>query len=132
MLAGRAVANRDVERRLTSWTANATASECLNRIFERITDLSHAPSMSDVHGVLEFDLGQAGQWFVDLRHDSAKVTRMASHADCRIICTPGDWIAVAQGRTNLLAAYLRGDVHCVGDIAAAMALRHVVALIGDR
>jgi len=57
---------------------------------------------------------------------------MACHADCRIICTPGDWIAVAQGRTNLLAAYLRGDVHCVGDIAAAMALRHVVALIGDR
>jgi hypothetical protein len=57
------------------------------------------------------------------------VSRRASHADCRIICTPAQCIAIAQGRANLLTACLRGDIGCVGNIALAMSLRHLIPAI---
>ncbi len=117
--------------RLTSWTTRVAVSDCVAEIFERIAAASSKPSTDDATGIVEFDLAEAGQWFLDLRPGSRTVRRMASHADCRIICRPRDFIAIAQGRANLLTAYLRGDLNCVGDVAVAMSLRHVVPLTGD-
>jgi SCP-2 sterol transfer family len=117
--------------RLTSWATRAAASDCVAEIFEQIAGGSRAPSTGHTKGIVEFDLGEAGQWFLDLQRDPPAVSRMASHADCRIICRPRAFIAVAQGRANLLTAYLRGDVNFVGDVSVAMSLRHMVPLTGE-
>ncbi len=119
------------QQQLTSWTTRGAAATCVEEIFDQIAGRSRTSSGIDAKTVIEFDLADAGQWFLDLRRDSRAVSRMASHVDCRIICRPRDFIAVAQGRANVLTAYLRGDLNCVGDVAVAMSLRHVFPLSRD-
>ncbi len=119
------------EPRLTSWTTRGAAATCVAEIFEQLAGCSRTSSGIEAKKVVEFDLADAGQWFLDLRRDSRAVSRMASHVDCRIICRPRDFIAIAQGRANVLTAYLLGDLNCVGDVAVAMSLRHVFPLTRD-
>jgi putative sterol carrier protein len=94
-------------------------------LLERIVARGPEPSLRRTTANYRFDLENAGRWDVKLVAGAPVLSDDATQPDCVINTTAADFIEIAEGKRNLVSAFLRGRLRITGDIALAMALRHL-------
>ena len=70
-----------------------------------------------------FDIAGEGQWLVDVRDGSVKVTAGEQPADVVIRTSGETFEKIASGSQNPATAYMTGKLKLEGDLAAAMKLQ---------
>jgi putative sterol carrier protein len=70
-----------------------------------------------------FDIEGEGQWLVDVRGESIRVTEGAGDADVTITVGSETFDRIASGRQNPVTAYMSGKLKISGDTAAALKLQ---------
>ncbi len=94
--------------------ADATAE-----FFGELGGRGHEPLLQKASGTLRFDLRDGkriDRWFVAVEKGDTTVTRRNAGADCVVSTDKALFDGIASGRTNALAAMLRGAVGVEGDI----------------
>ena len=95
-------------------------------IFDRLVSHGQVPSLRRTSGTYEFDFDDAGHWFLALDHGCPAVVPKADNVTCKVHCHASDFIAIAEGKSDMVTAYLRGDLICNGNLAFALTFRHLV------
>jgi putative sterol carrier protein len=93
--------------------ATATAE-----FFDRLAERGSEPGLARTTGSVRFDLtrdGRTEHWRVDFRRGALTVARDAGAADCVVRCDASVFDDLASGRSNAMAAYLRGQVVADGE-----------------
>jgi hypothetical protein len=106
-----------------STTAGATT---VPAIFDRLASHGQVPSLRRTSGTYEFDFDDGSHWFLALDHGTPTVAANVEHPTCAVQCRASDFVAIAEGKSNIVTAYLRGDVSCTGNLAFALTFRHLV------
>jgi putative sterol carrier protein len=95
-------------------------------IFDHLAAEGQVPALHDRSGVFEFDISDGGgKWFVNLDHGKPRIGKSTDHPDVVIECAPSDFIAMTEGRQNLMTAFLQGKVKVSGDLAFALDFRRL-------
>jgi putative sterol carrier protein len=92
--------------------ANATTA-----FFEELGRREHEPLLEKATGTLRFDLvddGQTERWLVDIRKGDVAVTHRSGKADCVVRVEKRIFDSIASGKTNGMAALLRGTISVEG------------------
>jgi hypothetical protein len=95
-------------------------------LFESLNLRGREPSLGYTSGVYEFDIEGSGRWFLHLSEGHPLVESEETAPDCVIACDTDDFIEIAEGRRNLVTAFLSGKVECNGDLALAVAFRRLL------
>jgi hypothetical protein len=95
-------------------------------IFARLTSEGHVAPLRRTSGTYEFDLDDGGHWFLTLDHGTPSIQSRVDHPTCTVHCRAADFVEIAEGKRNMVTAYLRGDVACTGSLAFALTFRHLV------
>ncbi len=109
---------------------NATSSNKLAtvpQLFDHIVAAGEVPNLRRTSGVFEFDIDHGGgRWYLELDHGRPSLQQHVAKADCAIGCSASDFIDIAEGRQNLMTAFLQGRVTCSGDLSLAIDFRRLV------
>ncbi len=109
---------------------NATSTNKLAtvpQVFDHIVAAGEVAKLRRTSGVYEFDIEQGGgRWFLKLDHGRPSLQQHVEKADCAIECSSADFIEIAEGRQNLMTAFLQGRVKCSGDLGLAIDFRRLV------
>lgn len=95
-------------------------------IFDRLASRGQVPTLRRTSGTYEFDLEDGGHWFLALDHGTPSVVAKAEKPTCEVHCQASQFVAIAEGKSDMITAYLRGDLVCTGNLAFAMSFRHMV------
>jgi hypothetical protein len=101
-------------------------AESTEAFFADLATRGYEPLLHLVTGTYLFDIAGAGMWRVVSDHGNLRVTQLQADggaqraADCTIACDRSEFDALVQGRQNIMAAYLRGQVRGEGDIVLAL------------
>ena len=79
----------------------------------------HVPLLKKASGTLRFDIrdGQrVDRWLVDVRKGDVSVSRRNVGADCVVSADKALFDGIASGKTNAMAALLRGEANVEGDV----------------
>jgi predicted lipid carrier protein YhbT len=98
------------------------------KFFSELAARGHEPLLAHVSGRVRFDvLDKAGSdsWLVSIDQGDLAVARDAGPADCVIRGKRALFDQLARGRTNAMAAVLRGALVCSGDIELLIAVQRV-------
>jgi putative sterol carrier protein len=106
-------------------TVEPSGSTRVDALFQKLNERAQEPSLGRSSGVYEFDIEGSGQWFLKLSNGAvqAVIRNKEARPDCVISCDTNDFIDIAEGRRNLVTAFLEGRVECAGDRALAVAFR---------
>ena len=103
--------------------------QSIKEIFKKIEEkISKNPSnFNKVGGVVKFDISgpQGGNWFVDLRKGSTRVTREEIEPSCTFASSDNDFLKLINKELKPERALLTGKVRLSGDIALAMRLANL-------
>jgi putative sterol carrier protein len=95
-------------------------------IFDHLAAEAQVPALRGQSGVFEFDITDGGgKWFVNLDHGKPRLVEGTDHPDVVIECAPSDFIAMTEGRENLMTAFLQGRLKVTGDLAFALDFRRL-------
>jgi putative sterol carrier protein len=82
----------------------------------RNIDGHHDEAWADLHAIFRFEISDAGNWSLESDGGKLRARRdSALAADCTIRSNEEDFIRFATGQTNLLTAFMRGEVEISGD-----------------
>lgn len=95
-------------------------------IFERLAARGAESSLGRTSGVFLFNIAGAGRWCLALESGVPRLETAALAPDCVIGCAAGDFVEVAEGRSNLVTAFLQGRVTCSGNVALALGFRRLL------
>ena len=98
-------------------TENASADPT-SRFFADLARLGHEPLFARSSGKVRFDVSQdraTEHWLVEIQNGHVSVSRQKTQADSVIRLERTLFNALATGRANAMAAYLRGQLEVVGD-----------------
>jgi putative sterol carrier protein len=95
-------------------------------IFDRLVAVGQVPALRRTSGVYEFDIDDGGRWFLRLDHGTPRLQDNADHPDCVVGCSAADFVEIAQGRRNLMTAFLEGRIRATGDPAFALDFRRLL------
>jgi putative sterol carrier protein len=96
-------------------------------LFDHIVAGGEVPSLRRASGVYEFDIDQGGgRWFLKLDHGRPSLQQHVDKPDCAIECSLSDFIDVAEGRQNMMTAFLQGRIKFTGDAALALDFRRLL------
>jgi putative sterol carrier protein len=93
--------------------ADATAE-----FFEGLSTRGSEPLLGKTKATVRFDIaddGRTDQWLVGINDGALDVSHAAGDADCVISADKASFDKVASGRTNAMAALLRGSINVEGD-----------------
>ena len=76
--------------------------------------------------VMAMILNSGRLFFLVLDHGTPSVQPKVEHPTCTVHCPEADFVAIAEGKENMITAYLRGDLVCVGNLAFALTFRHLI------
>jgi len=94
--------------------ADATAA-----FFGELGGRGHEPVLHTVSGTLRFDLRdgrRVERWLVELKKGDVGVSHRNVGADCVVSADRALFEGVASGKTNVMAALLRGEMGVEGDV----------------
>ena len=94
--------------------ADATAE-----FFDALVERGHEPLLEKATGTMRFDLKdgkKTDRWFVRVVKGDIAVSRRNVRADCVVMADKSLFDAIASGKTNAMAALLRGAMGVEGDI----------------
>jgi putative sterol carrier protein len=106
----------------TDSATDATVPE----IFDRLASKGQVAQLRRTSGAYEFDFDGGGHWFLVLDHGTPSVQPKVEHPTCTVHCPAADFVAIAEGKENMITAYLRGDLVCAGNLAFALTFRHLI------
>jgi putative sterol carrier protein len=107
---------------------SSTDSSAVPEIFDHIVAGGAISSLRAVSGVYEFDLDDAGQWFLRLDHGAPTLQEATDRPDCEIHCSASDFIEMAQGKRNMFTTLLQGRMTLAGDPDLAMDMRRFLSV----
>jgi putative sterol carrier protein len=87
--------------------------------FDALVERGHEPLLDKVTGTVRFDLKdgkKTDRWFVGVVKGDIAVSRRNLRADCVVMADKSLFDAIASGKTNAMAALLRGAMSVGGDI----------------
>jgi putative sterol carrier protein len=94
-------------------------ADATTEFFGELVARGHEPLLKEASGTLRFDLRdgkRVDRWLVAVEKGDVAVTRRNVGADCVVSTDRALFDAIASGKTNALAALLRGAVGVEGDI----------------
>jgi hypothetical protein len=86
------------------------------------------PALAGLSGTIRFDLirdGEVDHWMLAIERGKVRVSRENAAADCSLRADTGLIESILTGRTNALAAYLRGAVDATGSTEMLVHLRRI-------
>jgi hypothetical protein len=98
------------------------------RFFGELVQRGHEPLLAGVSGRVRFDVldrGTTDSFLMSVDHGDLAVVRDAGPADCIIRGKRALFNELASGRTNAMAAVLRGALVCSGDIELLIAVQRI-------
>jgi len=101
-------------------------------LFNALGSKLPADAVKKINGVYQFDLtstsGKTRSWSIDLKTGPAGkvIEGPASKADCTIVMSDTDCVAMFQGKLNAQQAFMQGKLKIRGDMKYAMKLGQVV------
>ena len=80
-------------------------------------------------GIFQFDLTgeQSGSWVVDMKGAGEVRAGTAANPDCTIAMSEADFVALAMGKLNPMAAFSSGKLKITGNPMTAMKLQGLFA-----
>ena len=103
-------------------------ADAVDGFFRDLDERGDEPLLRTVKGTVRFDVtGDAGtdHWLLALDRGAVGATHQGGDADC-VIAGHEDLIgAVVQGRANAMAALLRGELSCTGDLDLIFAVQRL-------
>lgn len=105
---------------------NTERQPTVPEIFDRLVGEGHVPALRRTSGTYEINIDGGGKWFLKLDHGTPSIQSRAEHADCTVGLSAAEFIQIAQGKQNMVTAFLRGSLTCSGDLAFALNFRRLV------
>ena len=103
----------------------------LNKIFEEMNARITDEKAKKINSTYLFDIGgdEGGKWFVDLtRSEGPYIEKKEAEAKCIVrVPNPADWIAIATGNMNPVAAFMGRKIEVKGDMSMAMKLTSLLS-----
>ena len=90
-----------------------------SEFFDELGRREHEPLLKQTSGTLRFDLRdgkRTDRWLVDVKKGDVAVSRRNVRADCVVTADRALFDDVASGKTNAMAAMLRGAMGVEGDV----------------
>jgi putative sterol carrier protein len=87
--------------------------------FDALVERGHEPLLEKATGTLRFDLKdgkKTERWLVTVVKGDLAVSRQNRRADCVVTADKSLFDGIASGKTNTLAALLRGAMGVEGDV----------------
>jgi len=89
------------------------------KFFDALVERGHEPLLEKATGTVRFDLKdgrKTDRWLVTVAKGDIKVSRRNLRADCVTTADKALFDGIASGKTNLMAALLRGAMGVEGDV----------------
>jgi hypothetical protein len=105
--------------------------ESTEAFFADLATRSYEPLLHLVSGTYLFDIAGAGMWRVVTNRGKLSVSQLQAdggakrEADCTIVCDKSEFDALVQGRQNIMAAFLRGQILAEGNTALALSFQRL-------
>jgi len=96
--------------------------------FDELGRRGHEPLLEKATGTVRFDLDagkQTERWFVTVSKGDLAVSRKNVRADCVVSTDRALFDGVASGKTNAMAALLRGAMAVEGDVRLLVAFQRL-------
>jgi putative sterol carrier protein len=87
--------------------------------FDALAERGHEPLLENATGTVRFDLKdgrKTDRWLVTVLKGDLAVSRRNLRADCVVSADKALFDGIASGKTNAMAALLRGAVRLEGDV----------------
>ena len=107
----------------------ATTGDAVTAFFEDLNDREYEPLLRSVTGTVRFDLvsgKKTERWLLQIRKGNLAVSHRHLAADTVIRLSRTLFESMVDGRTNLLAATLRGEVDLEGDYRLVIMVRRLL------
>jgi putative sterol carrier protein len=94
----------------------------------------HQPLLASVTGIMRFDLEDGERtehWYLDIRKGDVAVSHKGPEPDCTVGTELATFEAIIGGKTNAMAAVLRGAVRIEGRFALLTAVQRFFAVPTD-
>jgi putative sterol carrier protein len=96
--------------------------------FERLAAEAHQPLLNSVSGTLRFDLADGlstDHWYVRVEKGDVEVSHDELPADAIMRLERQVFDAMAEGRLNAVAAFLRGELALDGDVGLVISFQRL-------
>jgi hypothetical protein len=96
--------------------------------FYRLGAEGHQALLNRISGTLRFDVDDGPtteHWYVRVDKGDVAVSHEDLPADAVVHIGPGDFGAMAEGRLNAIAAFLRGEIHLEGDVGLVISFQRL-------
>ncbi|MCI0632410.1 MAG: SCP2 sterol-binding domain-containing protein [Actinobacteria bacterium] len=103
-------------------------SEATREFFESLSAREHEPLLHACSGTVRFDLkarDDVEHWFVRMTKGDVSVSRRRAKADCVVSVDARTFDGIVSGKTNAIAAALRGDVSIDGELPLILAFQRL-------
>ena len=97
--------------------------------FDHLAAEGHQPLLNAVSGALRFDLADGpstDHWYVRVNKGEVAVSHDDLPADAVVRVDRGVFDAMAEGRLNAVAAFLRGELALEGDVGLVISFQRLL------
>jgi putative sterol carrier protein len=95
--------------------------------FETLETRADTSRVAGIDHTYLFDVEGEGQWLVEVRNGSVRVSEGRADADVTISVAGDVFARIASGQQNPVTAYMRGKLKISGDTGAALKLQKIFA-----
>ena len=103
-------------------------ADSIPELFEELAQREHEPLLAKVAGLVRFDLVEGGRpdrWLVAVDKGDTTVWHKGGPADCAIRADRALFERLCRGEENAMAAVLRGELVCSGDVELLFAIQRI-------
>jgi putative sterol carrier protein len=101
--------------------------DATTEFFQALAAHGHEPALAKVTGTLRFDLRDGGaraeRWLITITKGDVALSHRTAKADCVVRVDRTVFDRIASGRTNAMAAFLRGAIDVEGDRGLLLAFQ---------
>ena len=108
-------------------TTLTTKPTTIQRFFDELGLRGNDPLLHHVTGTIEWNIKDAGRWWVRMNQGAVHVSQSPQSADCVASCDAATFTGIIGGKENLMAAALRGVVHCSGNVGLGLSFQRLLS-----
>jgi len=108
-------------------TTLTTKPTTIQRFFDELGLRGTEPLLHNVTGTIEWDIKDVGRWWVKMNLGAVQVSQSPQSADCVASCDAATFTGIIGGKENLMAAALRGVVHCSGNVGLGLSFQRLLS-----
>jgi hypothetical protein len=107
-------------------TTMSTKPTTIQRFFDELSLRGQEPLLPRATGTIEWNIEDVGRWWVTMNHGAVQVSQSPQSADCVASCDAATFTGIIGGKENLMAAALRGVVHCTGNVGLGLSFQRLL------